>query len=269
MRWFKVHTDILDNLKISKIGDKTFRFFLKLLAFSAELEKNGAIFVAISDLKYRFRVTEKQIFRELKSLSDVNLISFNLDGVNVDIQITNWKKRQYCESMERTRRYREKKRHGDVTVTVTKPSPPPRARENRDRDRDRDRTEVPPLPPTGGATKKKSKPKTEKTEIPFLESFPEDFQKDENFRSAWKDWIQNRRDIGKPLKMTAAKLQSKTLIELGKETGIQWLKYSAANGYQGLFAPKGGQTPKPQTLIRQASERLEDRYKNFAGKGKS
>jgi len=67
----------------------------------------------------------------------------------------------------------------------------------------------------------------------------------ERFRQAWSEWEKSRREIGKPLKPTAIRLQYADLSKLGEERAIAALLHSAKNGYQGIYEPKGGEH-KPQ-----------------------
>lgn len=58
---------------------------------------------------------------------------------------------------------------------------------------------------------------------------------DEKFVLAWIDWLQHRKEIGKPLKPTGIKNLIAKLTDMGPTRGIAAIRYSIANSYQGLF----------------------------------
>ena len=100
-----------------------------------------------------------------------------------------------------------------------------------------------PTCPDATGTKQGTREREEKkvnTETP-LPPFDSD-----RFRQAWGEWEKSRREIGKPLKPTAIKLQYADLSKLGEERAIAALLHSAKNGYQGIYEPKGGEQKTQQ-----------------------
>lgn len=78
--------------------------------------------------------------------------------------------------------------------------------------------------------------------------------------SVWKSWVDYRRDLKKPIKSQQTVTQAINLLERCKCSGYQpeeIINQSIANGWQGLFEPKGAKQP-----VRTPSRVSE----NFAGK---
>lgn len=79
-------------------------------------------------------------------------------------------------------------------------------------------------------------------------------------QAAWKSWVDYRRDLKKPIKSQQTVTQAIKLLERCKCSGYQpeeIINQSIANGWQGLFEPKGTRQP-----VRNQSRIPE----NFAGK---
>ncbi|EPK1263181.1 replication protein, partial [Enterobacter kobei] len=78
--------------------------------------------------------------------------------------------------------------------------------------------------------------------------------------SVWKSWVDYRRDLKKPIKSQQTVTQAINLLERCKCSGYQpeeIINQSIANGWQGLFEPKGAKQPS------RAPSRVSE---NFAGK---
>lgn len=63
------------------------------------------------------------------------------------------------------------------------------------------------------------------------------------FAEAWADWEQSRREARKPLKPTTIRLQFRKLQEMGHDRAVAALRYSAANGYTGIFEEASRERP--------------------------
>lgn len=61
------------------------------------------------------------------------------------------------------------------------------------------------------------------------------------FRSAWTDWQQHRREIRKTITPTTRQRQLKQLVRLGPSAAVESIEQSIEKGWTGLFAPK----PRP------------------------
>ncbi|AWC85769.1 replication protein [Enterobacter cloacae complex sp. FDA-CDC-AR_0164] len=78
--------------------------------------------------------------------------------------------------------------------------------------------------------------------------------------SVWKSWVDYRRDLKKPIKSQQTVTQAINLLERCKCSGYQpeeIINQSIANGWQGLFEPKGSKQPS------RTPSRVSE---NFAGK---
>ena len=78
--------------------------------------------------------------------------------------------------------------------------------------------------------------------------------------SVWKSWVDYRRDLKKPIKSQQTVTQAINLLERCKCSGYQpeeIINQSIANGWQGLFEPKG---------IKQPARNQSRVSENFAGK---
>ncbi len=72
----------------------------------------------------------------------------------------------------------------------------------------------------------------------------------EAFRIAWREWVQHRSEIKKPLKPTSCRQQLHQLATWDQRRAIAALRYTIAQGWQGLREPEGspdtnGHAPPP------------------------
>jgi hypothetical protein len=81
------------------------------------------------------------------------------------------------------------------------------------------------------------------------------------FRAAWDQWQQHRRELKKPLTQTATQKQLAKLARMGERRAIAALEHSAANGWQGIFEPK---PEHGRGLFDQAGEALDQFLRNGA-----
>lgn len=61
----------------------------------------------------------------------------------------------------------------------------------------------------------------------------------QEFRGAWRDWVQYRKEIRKPLTKTTIQRQVRRLEKWGHDKAIAAIDNSITNGWQGLFEPIG------------------------------
>jgi len=69
----------------------------------------------------------------------------------------------------------------------------------------------------------------------------------EGFRQAWGDWLAFRKQARFPTPEATARAQLKKLAEVGPIKAVRMIEASIANGWRGLFPPKGTFTPAPTT----------------------
>jgi hypothetical protein len=64
------------------------------------------------------------------------------------------------------------------------------------------------------------------------------------FKTAWQEWEQHRREIRKKLTPTTRKRQLEQLGAMSEADAIESIRQSVANGWTGLFEPKGKTSSK-------------------------
>ena len=73
------------------------------------------------------------------------------------------------------------------------------------------------------------------------------FSSDE-FREAWSDWEQHRRELKKPLTPTSIRKQLEDLAKMSEAESIAAMHRSIANGWQGIFAASSKTKPDHRQL---------------------
>jgi len=113
MKWFRMHSEILDDPKVAKMDGETFRVFVLLLALVAEQEDSGKIRMKMEDISWRLRSVDEKLSTAVAELTDLGCVKV----FDACLIITNWNKRQYStdHSAERMRKSRHRKRHSGVT----------------------------------------------------------------------------------------------------------------------------------------------------------
>jgi len=69
--------------------------------------------------------------------------------------------------------------------------------------------------------------------------FPEELSDSDEFKEAWGEWTEHRREIRKKLTPSTTKKQLAMLAELGPDAAVESIGQSIRNGWTGLFAPNG------------------------------
>ena len=87
-------------------------------------------------------------------------------------------------------------------------------------------------------TNKNGKKVKNKRFDPLAIELPESLQ-GEGFRVAWQDWCSHRAEIKKNLTLTSTEKHLKVLGEMGLQRAVAAIENSIANGWQGIFEPKG------------------------------
>jgi hypothetical protein len=115
MQWFRVYTEIIDDPKMAKMDNSTFRVFIYLLAVASDAGNDGKINMTIEDISWRIRIPSDTLILAIKYLSENNIIKTQKN----EIIVTNWKKRQFMSDdiNARVKRFREKQ--GNVSCNVS------------------------------------------------------------------------------------------------------------------------------------------------------
>lgn len=75
-----------------------------------------------------------------------------------------------------------------------------------------------------------------------------------DFREAWAQFIEHRKQKKKPLTGMAAEMQLRALAEIGKARAIAAIRYSIAQGWQGIFESNQTVRNATNTAARRAAE---------------
>jgi len=112
LQWFRFYADALNDPKVQRLSGPTFKNWVNCLCLAA---KGGGILPAMPDIAFALRLNEPDAMNAITELQAAGL----LDQTGAGLMPHNWAARQYRSdsSAARTRKYRERKRHGDVTVT--------------------------------------------------------------------------------------------------------------------------------------------------------
>ena len=108
--WIKLYLEILNDPKMGCMPDWLWRRAIELFLLAGENGDDGLL-QPVKDLVWKLRTSEEKLTASLQALSEVGVVHETPQGWVV----TNFKERQYSDSYERTKRYREryKERHSD------------------------------------------------------------------------------------------------------------------------------------------------------------
>lgn len=109
--WFKLFFEILDDPKMGRMPDRLWRRAIELMCLAGENGKDGLL-PSVDDMTWRLRTSADQLSESLQALSAAGIVHETLDGW----MVTHFKERQYSESYERVKRYRNAKSNGDSNV---------------------------------------------------------------------------------------------------------------------------------------------------------
>ncbi len=117
-----------------------------------------------------------------------------------------------------------------------------------------------PLPPRGEIDHQaEARVRARRRPAPALPDIPEDLDT-EDFRAAWVEWEQHRKEIRHPLKPTTIQAQLRKLAKWGPERAVASIRRSIEQGWQGFFEPKdgNGQADRPGKLHQRTKEYWDD-----------
>ena len=121
--WIKLYIEILDDPKIGLMPDWLFRRFMQFLLVAREYNHDGLL-GPVSELAWRLRSSEDDMLDVLRTMSEIGIVAETPDGWLV----VNFSKRQYSESYDRVKRFRERYRNGacngDVAADISSSASP-------------------------------------------------------------------------------------------------------------------------------------------------
>ena len=106
-QWIKLYLEIMDDAKMGRLSDHLWRRTMELFLLAGENDKDGLL-PEVDDMAWRLRTSPDDLTRDLQSLQGVVV-----EPTQVGWFVTNFKDRQYSESYERMKRYRNAKSNGD------------------------------------------------------------------------------------------------------------------------------------------------------------
>jgi hypothetical protein len=106
MKWFRLWTDILDDVKMLELTDYEYRMFTYLLAYASEVDSSsGELQTTFTSLSLRFRQRFNLFSHAIETFQRLGLITVDEHGFPI---ITNWSKRQFKSDRvtDRVHKYR-------------------------------------------------------------------------------------------------------------------------------------------------------------------
>jgi hypothetical protein len=104
----KLYFEILDDPKMGRLPDWLWRRAIELFLLAGE-NGNDGLLQPVSDMGWRLRTSEDDLVKSLLALSQIGVVHETPEGWVV----THFKERQFSDSAERMRRFREKSRNSD------------------------------------------------------------------------------------------------------------------------------------------------------------
>lgn len=112
--WIKLYLEILDDPKMGRLPDHLWRRVIELFLIAGKQGNDGEL-PPVGEIAWTLRSNEPSVLAELVELSQQGIVHADGDKWFV----TNFEKRQYSESYERVKRYRNAKSNAEVTEEVT------------------------------------------------------------------------------------------------------------------------------------------------------
>jgi hypothetical protein len=110
--WFKMHTDVMDDVRLRRLAPRRFRTWVMLCAACADADKTreatGIVPGPLEDIAWRLRIPLRTLERDLAELERHGLICRSSDG---GVSINGWRERQCGSSTARVQRHRQRKKN--------------------------------------------------------------------------------------------------------------------------------------------------------------
>jgi hypothetical protein len=123
MKWCRLWTDVLDDVKMLQLTDYEFRMFIYLMCYASEVNSlSGEFQITFKSLSIRFHQRFNLFSRAIETFQRLGLVTINEGGF---LTITNWSKRQFKsdDSYARVKKFREVSPKRNVSVTVNETVP--------------------------------------------------------------------------------------------------------------------------------------------------
>jgi hypothetical protein len=99
--WIKLYVEIVDDPKMGRLSDGHWRIAIELFLLAGENGKDGLL-PPVDDIAWKLRRSVDELADALHALSQVGIVDETSQGWNV----THFKDRQFSESFERVKRFR-------------------------------------------------------------------------------------------------------------------------------------------------------------------
>lgn len=106
--WLKLYFEILDDPKMGRLSDHLWRRAIEIFLLAGEQAQDGLL-PSVDDMSWRLRTSVEELTEILQVLAGLEIVHETPEGWVV----THFKSRQYSESLERVRRYRNAKSNAE------------------------------------------------------------------------------------------------------------------------------------------------------------
>jgi hypothetical protein len=123
MKWFRLWTDILDDVKMLQLSDYEFRMWTYLMAIASEVDSmSGECQLNVKSMSLRCRTQVNHLSRAIETFQSLGMVTINEAGF---IIITNWNKRQYKSdnAYQRVKKFREVSQKRNVSCNDIETAP--------------------------------------------------------------------------------------------------------------------------------------------------
>lgn len=111
--WIKLYLETLDDPKMGRLTDRLWRRCVEFFLLAGKQDSDGAL-PTVDEMAWILRTDGPSVTADLTELEKVGIVCRS----GSDWVVTNFKKRQYSESYERVKRYRNIKSNGDGNAGV-------------------------------------------------------------------------------------------------------------------------------------------------------
>lgn len=110
-QWIKLYTEINDDPKMGRLSDHLWRRAVEMFLLAGEHDQDGLL-PPVDDMAWHLRTSPEQLTEDLQALKGI------VELTPAGWLVSKFKDRQYSESYERVKRYRNAKSNGDSNAGV-------------------------------------------------------------------------------------------------------------------------------------------------------